>query len=92
MCFVYIIKSSRTQKWQVGWGADLIGCIARHNGIDRYSKKKGEWSFIFVRPFDSEPEARRFEKYLQKNLDKPEVLKKFEMYFRYQVYPGEKPT
>jgi predicted GIY-YIG superfamily endonuclease len=87
MCFVYILESASTKRWEIGSTADLLGRLSDYNEDPNSSKGLGPWSYIFVRPFESEKEARQFERYLNRNRGKLHVLKEFSVYFRFGVCP-----
>jgi len=88
MHFVYIIESASTKKWYIGSTMDLIGRLTNHNkGLNRSTNGRGSWSYIFVRPFESQKEAQQFERYLKSNRNKKHILKKFSLYSRFGVYP-----
>jgi len=90
MHFVYIIDSATTRKWYIGSTMDLIGRLNNHNqGLNRSTNRRGPWSYIFVRPFESQKEAQQFERYLKSIRNKKHILKKFSIYFRFGVYPDK---
>ncbi len=69
---------------------DLVGRLDAHNsGENRSTNKRGPWTYIFVRNFDSQDEARTFERYLKSNRNKSHILKKYSEFFRFGVYPDE---
>jgi putative endonuclease len=82
MYFTYIIESQSTQKWYYGSTSDLERRLDGHNkGLNVSTKNRGPWKFIFVRPFQSQKEARAFEAYLKKTRNKDFIKRQFPEYF-----------
>ena len=82
MYFAYIIESESTQRWYYGSTSDLERRLDGHNtGLNVSTKNRGPWKFIFIRPFETEKEARDFEFYLKNSRNKDFVKRKFSEYF-----------
>jgi putative endonuclease len=80
--FVYIIQSTTSSKWYVGFSADLKTRINNHNaGFNVATKNRGPWELIFVREFSSKMEAIEFERYLKKTKNKAYIRRAFQQYF-----------
>ena len=80
--FVYIIQSLSTTQWYYGYSTDLEKRLEGHNsGLNKSTKGRGPWKFIFVREFSSKLEATDFERYLKRIRNKDYIKQKFAGYF-----------
>ena len=80
--FVYIIESFSLDQWYYGYSSDLEIRLDGHNkGLNKSTRGKGPWKFIFIRNFDSRSEALNFERYLKKLKNKHYIRVKFNEYF-----------
>jgi len=62
MYYTYIVESESTKKWCYGFPTDLARRLDGHNkGINKSTARRGPWRYIFLRPFEDETDARRFE-------------------------------
>ena len=76
--FTYIIESTTSRRWYIGYTSDLDSRINYHNkGFNRSTKGRGPWRYIFQREFASMSDALGFEKYLKKTRRKKFIMKKF---------------
>ncbi len=66
MFYTYILKSSKSHKFYVGWTTDLIYRLREHNSSKVKSTKYGvPWELVYYSGFDSEKKAKDFELYLK---------------------------
>jgi predicted GIY-YIG superfamily endonuclease len=66
MYYVYIIKSSKTNRYYTGYTGDLKKRLAEHNsGANISTKYYLPWKIISYMAFKEEETARQFEKYLK---------------------------
>jgi putative endonuclease len=80
--FVYIIESLSSQQWYFGYSTDLDRRLEGHNnGLNKSTRGRGPWKFIFIREFPSKSEAMEFERYLKKTRNKDYISAKFLQYF-----------
>jgi len=82
MHYAYIIESIATGRWYYGSTADPKERLNYHNnGWNRSTRSRGPWKLIFIRKFESEIEARKFEFQLKRLKNKTYVRKKYKDYF-----------
>ena len=82
MYYVYIVESESTKTWYYGFTTDLVSRLDGHNkGINKSTASRGSRIYIFIRPFENEHEARRFELYLKKSRNKNFIKRAFAEYF-----------
>ena len=61
--FVYIIYSSRLDKYYVGYTVNFQKRLIEHNtGISTYTSKSTDWELKWIKEFSSREEARAGEK------------------------------
>ena len=89
--FVYIIQSTTSGKWYIGYSSELETRIKNHNaGFNASTKNRGPWVLIFAREFGNKMEAVGFERYLKKTRNKEYIKKHYTGYFLQDdrgVYP-----
>ena len=60
--YTYIIESITNQRWYIGHTNDIDRRLSEHNsGQNKSTKGKGPWKLIFLKRFDSNLDANRFE-------------------------------
>lgn len=60
MYSVYILKSTKTNKYYIGHTSDIIGRLKRHNkGLSKYTKKFIPWELIYHEEYNTKSEAYR---------------------------------
>ncbi len=77
MYFVYIIYSSKLNKYYIGFTADINDRLAKHNRKSKgFSSPGRPWQLIYYESFDTKHEAMTREKQLKswKNRDRIEAL------------------
>ena len=81
MFYTYIIESV-SKSWYYGHTNNVELRLHQHNtGQSKWTKGKGPWRVIFLRPFASNLEANRFELYLKKLKNKGYIKITFAQYF-----------
>ena len=66
MYYVYILKSSKSDRFYVGWTTDLKKRFREHNNGQSASTKPGvPWGLEFYASFKTEKLAKDFESYLK---------------------------
>ncbi len=79
---VYIIQSEKTGRWYYGYSTDLPKRLEGHTkGLNKSTRLRGPWRYIFVRRFNSKAEALHFELYLKGIKNKTYIRDKFSEYF-----------
>ena len=82
MFYTYIIESLVDGSWYYGFTEDPEKRLVFHNeGLNRSTKGKRPWRYIFKREFLTKEEALRFERYLKATRNKKYILEKFSAYF-----------
>src|SRR5436189_157850 len=80
--FAYIIESTVSRRWYIGYSSDLDSRLNYHNkGFNRSTRGREPWRYIFQREFTSMSDALDFEKYLKKARRKKFIMKKFAEHF-----------
>jgi putative endonuclease len=80
--FVYIIQSTTSGKWYIGYSSELKTRIQNHNaGFNASTKNRGPWVLIFVREFTSKMDALELERYLKQTRNKEYIRKHFSEHF-----------
>ena len=66
MYYVYILKSSKTDRFYTGWTTDLKKRFKEHNsGLSKATKPYIPWRIVFYASFETEKLAKDFELYLK---------------------------
>ena len=66
MYYVYILKSSKSGKYYVGWTSDLKRRFQEHNqGLSFATKPYTPWKLVFYASFENQKLAKDFELYLK---------------------------
>ena len=82
-CFVYLIRSLKTEKFYAGWTTDLNRRLQEHNdGKSYYTSRSKPWELIGYETFSDSNEAKIRERKLKRNprmsyLFKKRLLNKF---------------
>lgn len=64
--YVYIIKSSSTNKYYIGCTDNKYRRVKEHNsGLSKYTKNKGPWVIVYSERFTTLVEAREREKQIK---------------------------
>ena len=80
--YVYIIESLSSGQWYYGYSSELERRLEGHNtGLNKSTKGRGPWKYIFIREFASKKEALSFELHLKKTRNKNYIKEKFSEYF-----------
>ncbi|HMN24332.1 MAG TPA: GIY-YIG nuclease family protein [Ignavibacteriaceae bacterium] len=80
--FTYIIESSVSSNWYIGHTNDIDRRFAEHNsGQNKSTKNKGPWKLIFLKQFDNNLEANRFELNLKKLRNKNFIENEYAEFF-----------
>ena len=80
--FVYIIESLSSGQWYFGYSSELDRRLEGHNnGLNKSTRGRGPWKFIFIREFSSKSEALAFERYLKRTRNKEYIHTRFKEYF-----------
>ena len=67
MYYVYILESSIDGDFYKGSSSDYLKRFSDHNnGESKFTKTKGPWKLVFVRPFEAKREALIEEKRLKR--------------------------
>jgi putative endonuclease len=88
--YVYIIESLKSGQWYCGYSTDLDRRLEGHNiGLNKSTRGRGPWKFIFIREFALNTDALVFERYLKQSRNKAYIRTKFAAYFLNgpEVYP-----
>jgi len=66
MFIVYIIQSSRTKKYYIGFTSDLEQRIKHHNsGANKSTRNKGPWEIVYKEEFQDKKDAWTREKQIK---------------------------
>ncbi|MFN3871994.1 MAG: GIY-YIG nuclease family protein [Ignavibacterium sp.] len=80
--FTYIIESVSNRSWYIGHTNNITRRLEEHNSGENIStKNKGPWKLIFLRSFDSNLEANRFELKLKKLKNKNFIRREYSDFF-----------
>lgn len=80
--YVYIIESETSGRWYYGYSTDLEKRLKGHNnGLNKSTRNRGPWKFIFDRAFPTKAEALKFERYLKNLRNKDYIRTKYSEYF-----------
>ncbi len=78
----YIIESLSNFHWYIGHSNDLQRRLTEHNSDQNKSTRgKGPWKLIFLRTFDNNLDANRFELKLKKLRNKKFIRNEYSDYF-----------
>ncbi|MGK7392886.1 MAG: GIY-YIG nuclease family protein [Candidatus Cyclobacteriaceae bacterium M2_1C_046] len=82
MHHVYILKSQRFGIWYYGYSENPDQRVFDHQtNRAKFTRNKGPWKLIFLRPYDQKTDALKFEQYLKKTRNKGFIKEKFKEYF-----------
>jgi putative endonuclease len=80
--YTYIIESDISQRWYVGHTNNIERRLVEHNsGQSKSTKGKGLWKLIFLRSFDNNLDANRFELKLKKLRNKIFIRNEYSGFF-----------
>jgi len=80
--YTYIIESDISQRWYVGHTNNIERRLVEHNsGQNKSTKGKGLWKLIFLRSFDNNLDANRFELKLKKLRNKIFIRNEYSEFF-----------
>lgn len=80
--YTYIIESLSNFHWYIGHSNDLQRRLTEHNSDQNKSTRgKGPWKLIFLRTFDNNLDANRFELKLKKLRNKKFIRNEYSDYF-----------
>ena len=80
--YTYIIESVISQRWYIGHTHDIDRRLVEHNsGENKSTKGKGPWQLIFLRSFNNNLDANRFELKLKKLRNKKFIRNEYSDYF-----------
>ncbi len=80
--YTYIIESDISQRWYVGHTNNIERRLVEHNsGQNKSTKGKGLWKLIFLRSFDNNLDANRFELKLKKLRNKIFIRSEYSEFF-----------
>ena len=81
MFCTYILESPGGD-WYYGHCSEIARRLYQHNtGQNKSTRNKGPWRVIFLKYFDTNLEANRFELYLKKLRNKKFIYEKYKDYF-----------
>ena len=76
MFFVYIIYSSKRDRYYVGYTSEIENRVAKHNSGSTTSTKSGiPWELVYREQFNSKKEAIKREKEIKKMKSRIYILK-----------------
>ena len=76
--YTYIIESTANQRWYIGHTNNIDRRLSEHNsGQNKSTKGKGPWKLIFLKRFDSNLDANRFELKLKKLRNKKFIIDEY---------------
>ncbi|MBI4387740.1 MAG: GIY-YIG nuclease family protein [Candidatus Omnitrophica bacterium] len=71
MCYVYVIRSKKDNRWYTGFSTDLRKRLKQHHEGEVYSTKtRGPFDLIYYEACLNEGDARAREKYLKSGMGK----------------------
>ncbi len=80
--YTYIIESKINGRWYIGHTNNLQRRLEEHNSDENKSTKaKGPWKIIFLREFNSNLDANKFELKLKKLRNKNFIRKDYSEFF-----------
>ncbi len=80
--YTYIIESKINGRWYIGHTNNLQRRSEEHNsGENKSNKAKGPWKIIFLREFNSNLDANKFELKLKKLRNKNFIRKDYSEFF-----------
>ena len=80
--YTYIIESHSNFRWYIGHSNDIERRLTEHNsGQSKSTRGKGPWKLIFLKSFDNNLEANRFELKLKKLRNKEYIRREYSDYF-----------
>ena len=80
--YTYIIESITNQRWYIGHTNDIDRRLSEHNsGQNKSTKGKGPWKLIFLRTFDNNLDANKFELKLKKLRNKKFIKTEYTEFF-----------
>jgi putative endonuclease len=91
--YAYIIESLSSGQWYYGYSSELEKRLEGHNiGLNKSTKGRGPWKFIFIREFETKKEALSFELHLKKLRNKTYIRAQYSQYFLNAGDSGCTPT
>ena len=80
--YTYIIESITNQRWYIGHTNDIDRRLSEHNsGQNKSTKGKGPWKLIFLKSFDNNLDANKFELKLKKLRNKKFIKTEYTEFF-----------
>ena len=80
--YTYIIESTANSRWYIGHTNDIDRRLIEHNlDQNKSTKNKGPWMLIFLKQFDTNLEANRFELNLKKLRNKDYIKNEYSEFF-----------
>ncbi len=80
--YTYIIESITNKRWYIGHTNDIDRRLSEHNsGQNKSTKGKGPWKLIFLRSFDNNLDANRFELRLKRFRNKKFIKTEYAEFF-----------
>ena len=80
--YTYIIESLTSFHWYIGHSNDIQRRLTEHNsGQNKSTRGKGPWKLIFLKRFDTNLDANRFELKLKKLRNKDFIRNEYSDYF-----------
>ncbi len=80
--YTYIIESVVSQRWYIGHTYDIARRLSEHSsGQNKSTRGKGPWKLIFLRRFDNNSDANRFELKLKKLRNKEFIRNEYSEFF-----------
>jgi len=80
--FTYIIESETNHRWYIGHTNNINRRLDEHSSGQNISTRgKGPWKLIFLRDFDSNLKATRFELELKRLKNKKFIKKEYSEFF-----------
>jgi putative endonuclease len=80
--YTYIIESTTNQRWYIGHTNNIDRRLDEHNsGQNNSTKGKGPWKLIFLKEFDNNLDANRFELKLKKLRNKKFIKDEYSEFF-----------
>lgn len=80
--YTYIIESITNQRWYIGHTNDIDRRLSEHNsGQNKSTKGKGPWKLIFLRSFNNNLDANKFELKFKKLRNKKFIEDEYSEFF-----------
>jgi putative endonuclease len=74
MFFVYVLRSEKTDRFYVGFTADVTHRLGQHNsGITKSTKGRGPWILVYQEEFETRTEAMSRERQLKTGQGRAEL-------------------